>query len=112
MIKVTIEQRSSDQSVVGFTVDGHADFDESGKDIVCAGVSAVTVGAVNAVEALLNISMEANMKSGLLQVLVPHDLDRSTWDQLQLILNTMIVMLQSIEQSYGQYINITFKQRR
>ena len=35
-----------------FEMTGHADFAEHGKDLVCAGASAVSFGAVNAIIAL------------------------------------------------------------
>jgi hypothetical protein len=35
---------------IGFSVTGHAGFDEEGHDIVCASVSALTVNTVNSLE--------------------------------------------------------------
>lgn len=112
MIRVNIEQQSSDESILSFSVDGHANYDESGKDIVCAGVSAVTVGTINAAEALLDVKMDVMMEHGLLKAVVPNHLDDSIYAQLQLQLKSMIVMLQSIEQSYGQYMSMTYQKRR
>ena len=51
MIKVTIN-RTESGLIQSFTMSGHADFAEHGQDIVCAGVSAVSFGAVNAIMAL------------------------------------------------------------
>ena len=45
MIKVIIQQ-DSEQRITGFTMSGHADFDVHGKDLVCAGASAVVFGSV------------------------------------------------------------------
>ncbi|WP_248927393.1 ribosomal-processing cysteine protease Prp [Paenibacillus hamazuiensis] len=103
MIRIAI-RRSDDRHIEGFSVEGHAQFDEPGKDIVCAGVSAVTVGTVNAVEALLGVKLGHRMKHGLLKVNVPKQLEASVRDQVQLLLESMVVMLKSIEQSYGAYI--------
>jgi len=103
MIRVTI-RRDADGRIQSFRVKGHALYDESGKDIVCAGVSAVTVGTVNAVEALLGLELRAVTKHGLLEVTVPDKLEPSLSEKVQMLLESMIVMLQSIEQSYGAYI--------
>ena len=46
MIKVIIEKNDSIISVL--EVSGHSNYDEKGKDIVCAGVSAIIVGGLNA----------------------------------------------------------------
>lgn len=105
MIRATIKRRD-DGRIERFGVEGHALFDESGKDIVCAGVSAVTVGTVNAVEALTGLELKTRMKHGLLQVEVPAVSDTKTEEKVQLLLEAMTVMLQSIEQSYGAYIKL------
>jgi uncharacterized protein len=103
MIRVSIERESSGR-IRQFHVEGHAFYDEPGKDIVCAGVSAVTVGTVNAVEALLAIELKARMKHGMLKVEIPDSGAADTEDKVQLLLESMVVMLQSIAQSYGEYI--------
>ncbi|PZE19980.1 ribosomal-processing cysteine protease Prp [Paenibacillus xerothermodurans] len=111
MIRVTIN-RTSDGSLESFRVKGHALYDEPGKDIVCAGVSAVTVGTVNAVEALLGITLQVDTKHGMLDVRIPDNLDQVLNEKVQLLLNAMTVMLHSIEQSYGEYIAIHNKTKK
>ena len=105
MINISII-RHSDQSIAAFEVKGHAGYAERGKDIVCAGVSAVTVGTVNAVEALLGVELEAEMAEGFLRVRVPDVEDASKRGQIQLLLESMLVMLNSIRESYGQFVDI------
>ncbi|TVY11913.1 ribosomal-processing cysteine protease Prp [Paenibacillus cremeus] len=105
MIRITIE-RKHDSTIKRFGVRGHAFYDDPGKDIVCAGVSAVTVGTVNSVEALTGLELKTQMKHGLLQVEVPDGLDPTTEEKTQLLLESMVVMLQSIEQSYSAYIQM------
>lgn len=107
MIKIRII-RDEQQRIIAFEVKGHALFAEEGNDIVCAGVSAVTVGAVNAAEALADTVLECEMRKGLLKAEVPAGLRAdSKLDSLQLILESMVVMLQTIEHSYGEYVKIT-----
>ncbi|MBE1443463.1 ribosomal-processing cysteine protease Prp [Paenibacillus sp. OAS669] len=108
MIRVTIKRRPDDR-IESFRVKGHALYGDPGKDIVCAGVSAVTVGTVNSVETVAGVVMKANMKHGLLDVQVPVDLDDTESDKVQLLLESMVVMLKSIEQSYGAYITLQDK---
>ena len=50
MIIITIFQNQ--ESVTGFRCIGHAEYAEYGSDIVCAGVSALVVNAINSIEAL------------------------------------------------------------
>lgn len=108
MIRVKI-QREMNSRILAFRVSGHAEYDQSGKDIVCAGVSAIAVGTVNALEALLNIHVESSMNKGLLSVRIPHISDETLEEKTQLLLESMVVMLKTIEQSYGKYISIDNK---
>ncbi|MEX1029611.1 MAG: ribosomal-processing cysteine protease Prp [Paenibacillaceae bacterium] len=105
MIRVDI-RRQSDRSICGFTVTGHAEYDVPGKDIVCSGVSAVTIGTVNAVEALLQLDLIPTVEKGYLSVAVPETIDSITFQKCQLLLESMVVMLQSIETSYQTYITM------
>lgn len=109
MIYVTIERLAPDSpQISSFVVEGHAEYDVPGKDLVCAAVSAVTFGTYNSIESLTGIIPMHEMESGLLDVTIPpiSDADHAKSDQVQLILESMIVMLQTIEQSYGDYITI------
>lgn len=103
MIRILIE-REPEGSIRAFSVKGHADFAEKGRDIVCAGVSAVTVGTVNAAEAVVGVKLNCRMKDGFVQASVPAGLVGDKPERLQLLLESMVVMLRSIEQSYGDYV--------
>jgi len=107
MITVKLVRRASDRRIVSFAVEGHAKFAKPGKDIVCSGVSAVTVGTVNAVEALTGVELPATMRNGWLQSDIPETGNPPADDQVQLLLESMRVMLESIEQSYGKFVVIS-----
>jgi uncharacterized protein YsxB (DUF464 family) len=106
MIRVDVARERSSRQIVGFKVKGHALFAEAGKDIVCAGVSAVTVGTVNAAERIVGVELNPRMDEGLLQAVVPKGLSETKEASLQLLLESMVVMLQTIEQSYGKHIKL------
>jgi uncharacterized protein len=110
MIRVTIE-RKADKKIASFTIKGHANFDQYGSDIVCAGVSSVSFGAINAVEALTNVVpvVEQGGEGGYLRCEIPGNLPNNTEDKVQLLLEGMLVSLRTIEESYRDYIKITFK---
>ncbi|MBF0753198.1 MULTISPECIES: ribosomal-processing cysteine protease Prp [Jeotgalicoccus] len=103
MINVIVA-RNSEKHITGFTMDGHADFDVHGKDLVCAGASAVVFGSVNAVFALTDYEPAIDMadEGGYLSV----KLEDTSDDRVQLILETMIVSLKTIESEYSEFIKI------
>lgn len=109
MIQVTVTRKNSGM-IQSFSISGHAFFAEKGNDIVCAGVSAVSVGAINAVHALTGITPKIEQKEdGFLHCVIPEHLQEDTQEKIQLLLEGMVVSLQTIEEQYGQHIKITFK---
>ncbi|WP_431087300.1 ribosomal-processing cysteine protease Prp [Paenibacillus sp. 8b26] len=104
--------RLEDGSIQGFSIKGHANYAKSGEDIVCAGVSAVTVGTVNSIGTLTNVDMESEMENGFLSAYLPPEIHHEANAQVQLLLESMVIMLTSIAESYGKYIQIENKQRR
>ncbi|MFB8377230.1 ribosomal-processing cysteine protease Prp [Paenibacillus taichungensis] len=98
--------RNDDGSIDRFSIKGHANFAKRGEDIVCAGVSAVTVGTVNSIETLTGVEMDAKMKNGFLSASLPVLEKGGTWSQVQLLLESMVLMLTDIAESYGKYIQI------
>ena len=103
MIKVRILRMN--QRIVGFIVKGHANYDEYGKDIVCAGVSAITVGGLNAVAKALNNDLtkfKVEMSEGYTSLNV---LDTEKQD-VQTILETLEIQFKTIEETYSKFIKI------
>ncbi|HEY9577621.1 MAG TPA: ribosomal-processing cysteine protease Prp [Pseudobacillus sp.] len=109
MIRVDIVRHPSGR-ISSFTMEGHAEFAEHGKDLVCAGATAVSFGALNAVLSLTSakLGIEQGEEGGLLRCFVPEDLPADTDEKVQLLLEGMVVSLQTIEREYSKYIKITF----
>ena len=106
MVKVEIIRSVSNGEIISYVSEGHANYDGHGKDIVCAGVSAVTFGTVNSIEALLEIVSEHTIHEGFLKIDIPERIEPKTFEQVQLLLESMVVMLKSIEESYGKFLTI------
>lgn len=106
MIYIRITKEPSGR-ISAFEMDGHAEFAEHGKDLVCAGASAVSFGAVNAVAELTNSvpTVEQGADGGYLRVSFPVT-ERDA--EVQLIVQAMIISLQTIELDYGQHIQVQF----
>ncbi|MBS4217016.1 ribosomal-processing cysteine protease Prp [Bacillus sp. FJAT-49711] len=103
MIFVSVE-KTHDGKISSFTMKGHADFAEKGQDIVCAGASAVAFGCVNAIIALTKVEPEIEQsESGFLKCAFPTESS-----EVQLLLEGMIISLQTIERDYKDYIKVTF----
>ncbi|RIX50549.1 cysteine protease [Paenibacillus nanensis] len=106
MITITFVRKTEDRRIVSFAVEGHAKYAKPGKDIVCAGVSAVSVGTVNAIETLAGVELPAQMKNGWLSSDIPVLMDAKADERMQLLLESMAVMLGTIAASYGKHVVI------
>jgi len=107
MIHVTVLRRSEqDPKIEAYQVEGHAEFDVPGKDLVCAAVSAIAVGTVNSIETLTGVVPGTEMEKGWLDVILPLDAEPARMAQVQTIIESMIVMLHTIASSYSDYIAI------
>ncbi|MEC5422049.1 ribosomal-processing cysteine protease Prp [Virgibacillus sp. C22-A2] len=109
MINVTV-YRSNNQ-ITAFELSGHAESGPYGYDLVCAGVSAVSIGAVNAVMELCetNLEIEQGKEGGYLHVTIPASLDASVMENVQLLFEGMYISLKSIENEYSKFIKIYSK---
>lgn len=106
MINVDIKLNDEGQ-ITDVIMDGHADFAEHGQDIVCAGASAVVFGSLNAIIGLTaeRPDIDYSDDGGYFHV---RSVDTSN-EQAQLILQSMLVSLQTIEEEYNEYIKLNLK---
>ncbi|RLL47968.1 ribosomal-processing cysteine protease Prp [Oceanobacillus piezotolerans] len=109
MITVTVYRE--DNRITAFKLSGHAESGPYGYDLVCAGVSAVSIGTVNAVTELCHVPLEIEQgaEGGYLYVSIPSDTDSEIMNQVQLLFEGMLVSLKSIELEYGKFIKINTK---
>ena len=109
MIQITVYENKKHE-YVGFDTEGHAGFDESGQDIVCAAVSALVINLINSIERLTSdrIHSVSDEKEGKIEF---RFLDDPSHDA-QLLLDSMILGIEDIEDSceYNSYIDIIFKE--
>jgi uncharacterized protein len=109
MINITI-YRNQTGLIQSFTMKGHALFADHGLDIVCAGASAVSFGTINAVHELTGITPDIEQgEDGFLSCRLPANISESVQAKIQLLLEGMVISLQTIEEQYGEHIIITFK---
>lgn len=83
------------------TIKGHAGYDDKGKDIVCASVSSIVITTINAI---IEINPEAIDYSDLDNEIIIRKLKED--DIVNKLLNNMILLLESLEKDYKEYIKI------
>ena len=108
MTKITIF-RNRDGEYLGFDCLGHAGYAEEGEDIVCAGISALTINTINSLGMYTTekFETEADEESGEIRLRFAgpagHDAD--------LLMKSLVLGLQGIQNTYGnEYIVLNFKE--
>lgn len=99
MIKIIIKRDVSSQKITSIEVKGHANSDVRGKDLVCAAVSAVMTGGMNA---LKDKEYDFKYEDGHAYIKaldIPSDYDA-------VVLKTIEVQFQTIEESNKEYVRI------
>ena len=98
---------NEDGKVTDVIMDGHANHGEYGHDIVCAGASAVLFGSVNAILGLTSEKPDIDYDDdgGHFHI---RSVDTNN-EQAQLILQAMLVSLQTIEDEYNENIRLNYK---
>ena len=97
---------TEDERIVGFTVSGHSGYEESGKDIVCAYVTAVVTMA----EATINDVCGAKAKvrvgedEARITLKLPKSCDEE--DTVQAVLAGMMVTLINLQEDYSDFIEV------
>ncbi len=99
MIKVKINYK--DDFIKSFKVTGHANYDDYGKDIVCAAVSSIVITSINMVLKLYENSVKVIDKSGRIEVDV---LKQS--EVINKVFVNMVDMLKELENDYNENIKI------
>ena len=98
MIKVNVTYKDNLVSVI--SLDGHADYDTYGKDLVCAGVSTCFLGSLNAIKEKENIKYSYSEGKGYVEVIKK----LSTYDNT--VLEVLISQLKFIGKNYPNNVKV------
>ena len=98
MIKVKLTKNNNYYNKIIIT--GHANYDDFGKDIVCASVSSTVITSVNSCLAIDDKSISYDNENGLDISILKND------DVINKIINVMITNLYELEKAYPKNIKI------
>ncbi|MDI3480471.1 MAG: uncharacterized protein PWQ97_126 [Tepidanaerobacteraceae bacterium] len=90
-------------------VSGHAEFASYGKDIVCAGVSALVETCILGIENISEFKPLVIKKDGYVLVEIPRDVSACARKKANIIMETILLGLKDISNSYPQYVQVTIK---
>ena len=105
----TVVLKKKDNRYSGLLLTGHAGYADSGQDIVCSAISMLVINSINAMETLAGERMDvtADEREGRIAVSFPDAVNEKS----QLILDTMVLGLKSVQEQYGKkYLKLKFEE--
>jgi uncharacterized protein YsxB (DUF464 family) len=105
----TVRFLVQDGRLYGFRASGHAGYANSGEDIVCAAVSALTQTALLGLGEVLKVPVEwsADEEKGALSALI-----QEATEGTEIVLRTLEAGLTNIAEQYPDLVGIDYMQRR
>ncbi len=105
MVKVEFVRSSG--KIVSFKIKGHAMPREAQVkvDLICAAISAISQTTVIGIEEVLKVKVKYEIEDGFLNLNLG-DVALEDIDRCQVLLETMMLGLKSIEITYGDYIKV------
>lgn len=85
----------------GITIDGHAGYAEAGKDIVCAGVTALTENLIDSIESLTKDEIQYEISLGRVDI---HYKNLS--EDVKLLVDSFFLGICGIEQDFPEHVKI------
>ena len=97
MIKINIKKN---ENIDLIEVKGHANYDEYGKDIVCASVSSMVITTINAIVRIDSSSIDYNDNNGVVINVLKHT------EVIDKLLVNLEELLMDLQKQYPKYIEI------
>ncbi len=106
MVQISIIRHNNEYSQI--KAFGHAEYDDYGKDIVCAAVSVLIINAANSLEKFTNdLIMAETHEDGTTEILLKEHPSKET----VLLIDSLILGLEGIRNQYGKkYLSVDYKE--
>ncbi|AWX55304.1 MULTISPECIES: ribosomal-processing cysteine protease Prp [Brevibacillus] len=107
MIEVIVSR--AQHGIHEISISGHANAGAYGADIVCSAVSGISFGILNAIQPLTGITPDvavAQEGGGFLKWSLSSSDDEATREKQQLLAESMVIALLSVEANYGKYVKV------
>ncbi|CAI8974805.1 putative ribosomal protein [Brevibacillus sp. IT-7CA2] len=108
MIEVIVSR--AQHGIHEISISGHANAGAYGADIVCSAVSGISFGILNAIQPLTGITPEVDVAQeggGFLKWSLSSSDDGATLEKQQLLAESMVISLLSVEANYGKYVKVS-----
>lgn len=84
------------------SIEGHAEYAEPGRDIVCAAISTLSQVFVASVEELTAAKIKTAQTSGYMEIVIEESTERA-----QVLLDSFFIGCQMVAEQYPEYVRVT-----
>lgn len=99
MVQVNFKKKG--EHLISLEVSGHANYADKGEDLVCAGISAIVIGAFNSFNEMAPNAFDFIVEDNLLRA-VSKNYDSRNHE----LLTVVYYQLKTVEDQYSEFINI------
>jgi uncharacterized protein YsxB (DUF464 family) len=102
---ITAIFKKNSNKILSVNLSGHAESVDEGFDMVCSAVSAVSLTIANGITEVLHIKPALFLEDGFLSI----DLSKLSLEEIdkcQILLETMLIGIKSIEINHGDYLRV------
>ena len=100
---INVKYQIEDNKYLSLEVSGHAEYDDIGKDLICASVSSIMFGLMNALD---NIHEDVEIKQLTNEIKI---FNHSDSDVVNNYFELVMIQIKTIEQSYKGFIKVERK---
>ncbi len=88
-------------------MNGHSGFAEFGQDIICAGISTLTIAIFNGITEVCKIKkVKINENDGFLSMHIPDNISKDDRKKVNILLDTLILAYEQLSELYPNEIKI------
>ena len=103
MIKISVRYTSTGE-FISLTSMGHANSAPHGEDLICAAVSGILLGGINALKGK-NFTLKSDENKGIIELCNIGKMDKHD----EIVIETIIAQLQSVSRDNPKYLKISIE---
>ncbi len=109
--------RDKDNYIRRYSISGHSNYAEYGKDIVCAAISVLAQTALLSLVEVCGLEEKEikylmDEETGLLDVTLPNNIEAFKLEKIQIVLKTLVLGIESIMGNYPEHVNLKYRRCR
>lgn len=102
-----------ENNILGYMAEGHSGYGEHGEDIVCAAISVLTQTALLSLNRVCEIrekDIEFELEDGYIRAMLKDGLESVARYKANVVLESMIVGLESVAEQYPDFITLKYRE--